>query len=241
MVQFDQRRVLEFGAALALWLVSPGSSQASFQSNSAPPVFSHPTEITNPLLPLGSLKQDILDGKEGGVAVRVERTRQAGTKSFTVDGKTIRAMIVEDRTFAGGKLEEIALDYFAQSDDGTVYYLGEQVDNYKGGKVANHDGTWLYGVHTKKLGILMPARPALGDRFRSKDVPGITRENDEVVSISETVTVPAGTYTNCVKVKEVLSDGKVEYKFYALKVGVVRELPVDGQVDLRTHSVDVKR
>src|SRR5215472_3730251 len=32
--------------------------------------FSHPRDITNPYLPLGSLKQDILEGKEGGKTVR---------------------------------------------------------------------------------------------------------------------------------------------------------------------------
>src|SRR5882757_5220276 len=36
--------------------------------------FSHPRDITNPYLPLGSLKQDILEGKEGGKHVRIERT-----------------------------------------------------------------------------------------------------------------------------------------------------------------------
>src|ERR1035437_854607 len=36
--------------------------------------FSHPRYITNPYLPLASLRQDILEGKEGGKNLRIERT-----------------------------------------------------------------------------------------------------------------------------------------------------------------------
>src|SRR5213593_416395 len=36
--------------------------------------FSHPRDINNPYLPLASLKQDILEGKEGAKTVRIERT-----------------------------------------------------------------------------------------------------------------------------------------------------------------------
>ncbi|HUO08561.1 MAG TPA: hypothetical protein VM008_09705, partial [Phycisphaerae bacterium] len=36
--------------------------------------FSHPREITNPYLPLGTLKQDVLEGTEGKAKVHIERT-----------------------------------------------------------------------------------------------------------------------------------------------------------------------
>lgn len=100
----------------------------------------------------------------------------------------------------------------------------------------NHDGAWLYGVDTDKLGLFMPAAPAVGQRFRSEDVPGITREDDEVVAVRQTVTVPAGTFQNCVMVREILSDGAVEFKLFAPGVGVVQELPEDGEVNLTSHT-----
>ena len=234
----DLRNVFVLALGMALLETSSFAKQGTFQPNYNPPtpVFSNPTAITNPYLPLESLKQDILEGKEAGKLFRIERTRQTGTKSFTVGASKVEAMIVEDKVFVEGKLHEIALDYFAQSDDGTVYYLGENVDNYKDGKVVNHDGTWLYGIHTKQLGVMMPAKPAVGDKFRSEDAPNITREDDEVISVSETVTIAAGTYKNCIKIKEILSDGEIEYKFYAPKVGVVKEQPADGQVELKSHN-----
>ena len=201
------------------------------------PQFSHPREITNPWLPLASVKQNILEGKEGGKALRVERTARPDLrKVFKAGRQTVETLAVEDREFEDGQLAEVTLDYFAQGDDGAVYYLGEDVDEYKEGKVVGHGGAWLYGKDAKSPGILMPTSPKIGDKFKAEDVPGITTEDDEVVSDSETVTVPAGTYRNCLKVKELLSDGKTEYKYYARGVGCVKEVPAEGELVLRTHS-----
>jgi hypothetical protein len=199
--------------------------------------FSHPRDITNPYLPLASLKQDILEGKEGAKELRIERTiKPEIRKTFKVGKQKIDVLVMEDREFESGKLAEITLDYFAQADDGAVYYLGEDVDEYKDGKVVGHSGAWLYGVQTKVPGLLMPANPKLGDRFRSEDVPKITTEDNEVLSLSETVTVPAGTYPDCLKLKEMLSDGGVEHKYYAKGVGCIREAPEGGDVVLKSHT-----
>lgn len=197
------------------------------------PVFSHPREITNPYLPLSSLKQDILESK----TKRVERTaRPEIHKTFQLGGRTIEAFAVEDKDFDDGKLEEVTLDYFAQADDGTVYYLGEDVDEYKDGKVSGHSGAWLLGRDTQTPGVLMPARPKVGEKFRSEDVPKVTWEEDEVISVSETVTVPAGTYRNCVKIREKLSDGVTEYKFYAPGIGCVKEVEGKAELPLKSHE-----
>lgn len=205
-------------------------------TSKAAPKFSHPLDITNPYLPLALLKQDILEGKEGKKTVRIERTAKPERKTFQVNGQTVETMIVEDREFVNGQLEEVTLDYFAQDDEGTVYYFGEDVDEYKNGQVVGHGGAWLYGVHTKQLGVLMPAHPKIGDKFQAENAPKITREDDQVVSLSETVTVPAGTYAHCLKIREKLSDGGTEYKYYAPGVGVVKEVPGEGEVVLKSHE-----
>lgn len=199
--------------------------------------FSHPREITNPWLPLSSLKQDLLEGKEGRKKLRIERTLKPELhKTFKIGDQTVEALVMEDRELENGKLTEITLDYFAQDDDGIVYYLGEDVDEYKNGKVVGHSGAWLLGVHTKVPGIMMPADPKIGDKFKSEDVPKITIEEDSVVSVSEKVTVPAGTYENCLKIREKLSDGAVEYKYFAKGIGCVREVPEGGDVLLMSHT-----
>lgn len=198
--------------------------------------FTRPLEITHPFLPLATLKQDILEGTEGGKKVRVERTRMPQTKTIQFNGKPVEALVFEDRVFENGKLAEVALDYYAQADDGTVCYLGEDVDEYKDGKVIGHEGTWLLGKDTQIPGVIMPARPKVGDKFKVEDVSKEIHEDDEVLSVSETVTVPAGTYKNCLKIKEVLADGKIEFKYFARGVGCVKEVPADGELLLKSHE-----
>ena len=140
----------------------------------------------------------------------------------------------------GGVLEEVALDYFAQDDAGTVYYLGEDVDEYdEHGQLAKHnppDDAWLAGKDTPAPGVIMPAHPKVGDKFKSEDVSATVDESDEVVALDASMTVPAGTFEHCLKMKETLGDGTVEFKLYAPGVGVVRETPATGDELLISHT-----
>ena len=199
--------------------------------------FTHPLNINNPYLPLVSLKRDVLEGSEDGKKVRIERTAQPDVhRTFRVGDRNIEALAVEDREWEDGQLAEVAMDYFAQADDGTVVYLGEDVDEYESGKVKNHEGSWALGRDTDAPGIIIPGHPKAGNKFHSEDVSKDILESDEVISVSENVTVPAGNYKNCVKVRESLADGTNEHKFYAKGIGVVRELPNVGDVLLISHT-----
>jgi hypothetical protein len=57
------------------------------------------------------------------------------------------------------------------------------------------------------------------------------------VSLSESTTVPAGTFSNCVKIKERASDGITEYKLYATNVGCVEEIEGKNPLSLQSHEV----
>ena len=222
-------------ALSALALAGCSSMNANNVAQS-PPKFSHPRDITNPYLPLASLKHDILENK----SERVERTaRPEIHKTFEICGQTIEALTVEDREYDSAEnLTEATLDYFAQDDDGNVYYLGEDVDTYKNGKVSGHSGAWLLGKDTTIPGVLLPAHPQVGDKFSSENVPHITTEKDEVVSVSETMTVPAGTFHGCIKIKERASDGATEFKLYAPGVGVIAEMDSEEGLLLKSHSTN---
>ncbi len=196
------------------------------------PSFSHPTQITNPYFPLARMRRHTLEGTVGGQQVRIVRTLKNRTESFQVGDQTVRTLVMEDRAYVDGELEEVALDYFAQADDGTVYYFGEDVNIYSNGKVVSHEGAWRYGVDTNQLGVIMPARPKVGTTFQPENVLGITAEDNEVLSVSETVRVPAGRFRNCLKVQETLPDKTIEFKYYAPNVGVVKEVTEGGSLDL---------
>jgi hypothetical protein len=199
--------------------------------------FTRPLEINNPYLPLVSLKQDVLEGSEDGKKLRIERTARPNIhRTFRMGDQNIEALAIEDREWEDGRLSEVAIDYFAQADDGSVVYFGEDVDEYENGKVKDHEGSWALGRDTDAPGIIIPGHPKVGNKFQSEDVSKDITEKNEVISVSENVTVPAGSYKNCVKVRESLADGTVEHKLYAKGIGVVRELPSVGDVVLMSHE-----
>ena len=58
----------------------------------------------------------------------------------------IRATVVRDTVHVDGQLVEDTHDWFAQDDDGNVWYLGEDVENYADGTLVDRDGSWEAGV-----------------------------------------------------------------------------------------------
>lgn len=218
----------------AVWLLNAHGQPLN--GDAQPLSFAKPTAITNPYLPLSRLHQDIMKGTEDGKKIRIERTMKPGARTFIVNGKKVIARLMEDREFEEGKLTEVTLDYIAQADNGAVCYMGEKVDEYSNGKVVGHKGAWLTGEHNAQPGILIPAHPKVGDTFHSENVPGIAVESDEIVLVDETVTVPAGTYKHCIKVKESVEGEEPEFKYYAPNIGVVREVPHGGDIRLISHK-----
>src|SRR3989454_6713696 len=141
-----------------------------------------------------------------------------------VDG--VETRVVEERETKGGKLSEVARNYFAISKrTNDVFYFGEDVDMYKDGKVVNHDGTWLSGVNGSKFGLMMPGRGLLHSRYYQEGAPKIAVDRATIVSVTETVKTPAGEFKNCVKVEETspLARFTTEYKYYAPGVGMVSD------------------
>ena len=58
--------------------------------------------------------------------------------------------------------EEVAYDLYAQADDGSVWYFGEDVFNFADGAIVDTHGTWIAGVDGPAA-MIMPADPQVGD------------------------------------------------------------------------------
>jgi hypothetical protein len=137
----------------------------------AKPRFSDPTRITNTRFPVGELTQVLQLGHEGRQPLRVEVTRLPTTRTFTWDGQRVETVASQFTAFLGGRIREVAIDYFAQADDGSVWYFGEDVANYEDGRVADHDGSWLAG-EDGPAGMIMPASPRSATSTGPRTSPG---------------------------------------------------------------------
>ena len=140
-----------------------------------------------------------------------------------IDGITTR--VVEDRESHDGSLAELTRDYYAiDSATNDVYYFGEDVDVYRNGKLVGHEGSWLSGVKNAKFGLMMPANPAVGQRFYQEQAPGVGMDRAEIKSKNASLVTPAGKFMNVVYVVEnsPLEVGSSK-KWYAAGVGPVKD------------------
>jgi hypothetical protein len=173
--------------------------------------------------------QLVFEGKDGGKMVSLIITVLEDTKQVA----GVQTRVVEERESADGKLVEISRNYFAfGTQSRNVYYFGEDVDVFKGDRVV-HEGAWLAGVNGAKQGILMPDEIQIGARYYQEKAPKVAMDRAENVSTSETIKTPAGTFENCLKVKETTPlESGTEYKLYAPEVGLVQ----DGSLKLVKHG-----
>ena len=142
----------------------------------------------------------------------------------TVDGVMTR--VVEEREWEDGELFEVSRNYFAICDASKdIFYFGEDVDYYEDGKVIKHEGAWLAGSNGNRAGLIMSGSPTLGMKYYQEIAPGVALDRAEIVSLDETCETPAGTFANCLKVKEgtALNVFETEYKYYALDIGLIKD------------------
>lgn len=178
------------------------------------PTFSNPTEITNPLFPISTLDSVLLLGEVDGLPFRAETTLIQGTQTVIVDGEPIEVVVSQYTAYLDGRIEEVAIDRYAQADDGSVWYLGEDVFDYRDGAVAITEGTWLAGRDGPPA-MIMPADPQVGDVFRAENVTGIVFEEIAVKAIDETVDGPTGPVDGAVVMQELHLDGSLSDKLFA--------------------------
>jgi hypothetical protein len=143
----------------------------------------------------------------------------------------IEALVVNDTvTDNNGDLVEVTDDWYAQDADGNVWYLGEDVKDYRDGKVISTAGSWEHGVDGAHAGIMIPAEPRPGLKYRQEYYEDKAEDAGEVLSVDAGVTVPAGTFENVLKTKDTtpLEPDVVEEKYYAPNVGPVLSEKVSG-------------
>jgi hypothetical protein len=180
----------------------------------APPVFSNPTQVTNPHFPITTLMQVVQLGNEGGDPLRVEVTLLPETNVIEWNGVPVENVASQFVAYSDGRIAEVAIDFYAQADDGAVWYFGEDVFNYEDGEIANTDGTWLAGPDGP-AGMIMPGNPQVGDVYRPENIPGLVFEEVTVLAVDETVEGPQGALDGAIRIQELLMDGTTEEKLFA--------------------------
>ena len=184
------------------------------------------TEIDNPYWPMRPGSHWVYSEVEDGEAQRVDVTALDRTK--TLGGVTAR--VVHDQVTRKGQVLEDTYDWYAQDSDGNVWYLGENTKEYENGKVKTTEGSWAYGVDGAQAGVVVPADPEQGLKYREEYYAGHAEDAAEVLNTTSQVQVPYGRFKDAVLTRNFssLEPTVEEMKLYAKNVGPVMELLVSG-------------
>jgi hypothetical protein len=186
--------------------------------------------VTNPWFPLTPATtytyNGVKDGKPSRDVVTVTH------RTITIAGAP--CVVVSDRLYLAGHLQERTLDYYSQSAKGDVWYFGEDTAELDAhGHVTTMEGTWRAGVQGARPGIFMPAHPHVGQTGRPEFYKGHAQDHFRVVAFLGPNAMRTEEWTP-------LEPGVLDHKLYVRGVGDVLERTVKGGDELN-ELVSVRR
>jgi hypothetical protein len=188
--------------------------------------FTDPTRIDNKWLPFkpGTVLTDQGSAYDGKTKVAESQVLTVTDLTKVING--VRTVVVWTSYYNDGKFAEDELAFYAQDDNGNVWYFGEYPEEFDEGKFTGAPDTWIAGLKEAKPGVFMRAAPAVGQpAYLQGLAPAI--EFSDRASVHQTgqkTCVPVGCYNNVLVTKESNPDepGRFQLKYYAPGVGEVR-------------------
>ncbi|HEX5383269.1 MAG TPA: hypothetical protein VFW54_01395 [Propionibacteriaceae bacterium] len=196
-------------------------------------------DITNPYWPMKPGTRWIYRNVEAGnppqdiVVVVTSATKKLANG--------ITARVVRDTGRSQGQIVEDTVDWYAQDAEGNVWYMGEQTAEFEKGKIVSRAGSWEAGKDGAMPGIMLPAQPEVGQKYRQEYKKGEAEDNGEVLATNDLVEVKAGRYRKALVTMDTsnVETTAVEYKFYAPGVGPLLALDIsDGAAREELVKVD---
>jgi hypothetical protein len=140
-----------------------------------------------------------------------------------IDGVPTVVAYVED--YSNNELVEAEIAFYAQDNDGTVWYLGEYPEEYEKGQFVEAP-TWIAGLENARAGINMPVEPQIGTPSYSQGLAPVVQWTDrgQVYRMGQHTCVPFDCYEDVLIMDEfnLEEPDAIQLKYYAPGVGQVR-------------------
>jgi hypothetical protein len=189
-----------------------------------PDNFADSTNIDNPWYPLKPGTRRVLSGttEQSGLSFphRIEFTVTDLTK--VIQG--VRTIVVYVEDYSENDLVEAELAFFAQDNDGNVWYLGEYPEEYENGRFVEAPA-WIAGLKGAKAGIKMKAEPTEGTSYSQGWGPAVNwTDYGRVDQLGQQVCVALECYQNVLVIAEssLAESDAFQLKYYAQGVGEVQ-------------------
>jgi hypothetical protein len=217
------KRLLVTSAAAIVTLVALGAAVAT--SGAKAPGYS--ARVDNPWYPLVPGTTFTYRGVKDGQPSRDVFT--VTHQTTTINGAP--CVVIKDRLYLSGHLEERTTEWFSQDMQGNVWYFGENTATLdRNGRVKNTSGAWRAGLKGAKPGVFMFAHPAVGRAAQQEFFKGEAEDHFQVLSLHAAVAVPYASSKQAMLTKEwtPLEPGTIDHKLYVRGVGTVLEQTVRG-------------
>jgi len=160
---------------------------------------------------------------------------QTQTDTFIVTNQKkvilgITATVVSDVATHDGNVLEKTFDFYAQDDQGNVWYLGEDTTAFLPNGKSDTSGSFIAGVGGAQPGIIMESDPQIPDAYRQECFTGQAEDTAWVVATDGSASVPYGKVRNVLTTLEStrLEPGAYDEKVYGPGLGIVSERSLTG-------------
>ncbi|MEA2283188.1 MAG: hypothetical protein QOK21_3795 [Solirubrobacteraceae bacterium] len=202
--------------------------------------FSNPLVINNRWTPLIPGTEFVLDGvvREGGKVLKHRITSLVTDMNKVVDG--IPCVVVWERDFSRGRLQESELFFAAQDNNKNVWLFGEYPELWKKGRFKGAPETFIASTFGTQPGIFMYQSPRVGKDYSQAYAPHLKfYDRARVLRKGLKVCTPARCYKHVLEIDEYAPydpGGGHQRKFYARGFGTILAKPA-GEPNPETVSL----
>ena len=187
--------------------------------------FDNPTEINNKYFPLTPGTEYVYDGLTDEGGRKIPHSIVFTVTDLTKEVEGIRTVVVYILDYSDGQLVEAEIAFYAQDNDGNVWFMGEYPEVYELGVIVEAPA-WIPGLKGAKAGIVMKADPQLGlPSYAQGWGPAVSwSDRGRVVALGEKTCVPLACYEDVLMTEEFSQKepDAFQVKYYAPGVGNIK-------------------
>jgi hypothetical protein len=190
-----------------------------------PADFDNSTNIDNGWLPLMPGTQWVFEGTTNEDDELIPHRIVFTVTDLTKEINGVDTLVAWIEDYADEELIEAEIAFYAQDDDGNVWYLGEYPEEYEDGELVDAPA-WIAGREEALAGIKMPAEPRLGTpSYPQGWAPAVEwTDRGQVYRVNQQTCVPVDCYEGVLVMDEFNEEepGAIQLKYYARGVGQVQ-------------------
>lgn len=205
---------------------SPGEMECGGSFHYRRSAFTNSALIDNRWTPMAPGMQFIFDGVANRTGEILPHRVVFTVTDLVKEIDGVECVVLWDRDYNNGVLQEAELAFFAQDKDGNVWLMGEYPEEYERGEFLGAPSTWLTGISGSEAGIHMLRDPRIGTRYVQGWAPDVNFLDCAVITeLGSRTCVPYNCFENVLIIDErapfEVGSG-MQRKYYAPSVGNIR-------------------